>query len=354
MFPFNLSGPLFLQFYLCWGLAVAVSIIFLRRKFEGGQPPGRSQPRLLSHAYLIAYLRGGSKEAVAIAIASLVDRGLIKSVGANLGIAPGVTPDSARRELEQAVLERVQTCTTWVSALESPAVVHACSQYQEKLEAAGLLPNAQELQTRKRLAKWGVIVFAGLGVIKLIVALRAGHSNVESLFFLGLVGSTSISRLPLSARRTQRGDLFLADLRTFFAGLQDRAGRIRAGGASAEMALLAAVFGISALPASRFPFARQVFPNISELEKPWIPATCLGAFLGTLAGLAVRLAQQAGPGPVPMTFAGILLFGTVGAFLGYGVARPNRPLRASSDSSCGTSCSSCGGSCGGGCGGCGS
>jgi hypothetical protein len=91
--------------------------------------------------------------------------------------------------------------------------------------------------------------------------------------------------------RTLAGEAMLADLRRLFAALQDRAGSIGTPSEAQELALVAAVFGIGALPGRGFTWEK--------------------------------------------------LF--------------RRPESASSSSCGGSSCgSSCGGGCGGGCGGCGS
>src|SRR5262249_61449642 len=73
MNPFDLRGPEFLLFYLCFSLVVIIAIDFLRRRAESGASPKID----LGDPYLIAYLRGGESEAFRVAVISLVDRGIL-------------------------------------------------------------------------------------------------------------------------------------------------------------------------------------------------------------------------------------------------------------------------------------
>ena len=53
MFPFNLSGPEFLLFYLILSIVVIGAMIYLQRRSESGRAPRAD----LSDPYLIAFLR---------------------------------------------------------------------------------------------------------------------------------------------------------------------------------------------------------------------------------------------------------------------------------------------------------
>src|SRR6185436_11482472 len=80
--------------------------------------------------------------------------------------------------------------------------------------------------------------------------------------------------------RTARGDALLADLRTLFRRLKDRAGSLRAGGATADAALLAAVFGLSALPASGFAYAKRLYPRAATSSGSSCSSTSCGSSCG--------------------------------------------------------------------------
>ena len=51
------------------------------------------------------------------------------------------------------------------------------------------------------------------------------------------------------------------DLKTLFKRLKSRASALKAGGESNEMAMLIAVFGLAALPATAFPFVEKLYPQ---------------------------------------------------------------------------------------------
>ena len=77
MNPFDLRGPEFLAFYLVFGLAKLAELWLLRRAGEADTT---------SHAMLddyvdIAYLRGGSQEAMRVATLNLINRGLLEVHG---------------------------------------------------------------------------------------------------------------------------------------------------------------------------------------------------------------------------------------------------------------------------------
>jgi uncharacterized membrane protein YgcG len=99
--------------------------------------------------------------------------------------------------------------------------------------------------------------------------------------------------------RTERGKAFLNDLHGLFGRLKEQGvTRRRSGQSTQELAWLAAVFGVAALPAAHFAYAQQLYP--------------------------VRTSDSGG----------------------------SSSSDSGSSSSCGSSCG--GGGCGGGCGGCGS
>jgi uncharacterized protein (TIGR04222 family) len=78
--PFELHGPEFLVFYAAFAAFVIICLIFWRRAAESGDAPVMN----LADPYLIAYLRGGEREALAVALVSLIDRGLLVVKGQRL------------------------------------------------------------------------------------------------------------------------------------------------------------------------------------------------------------------------------------------------------------------------------
>jgi uncharacterized protein (TIGR04222 family) len=288
MNPFDLPGPQFLAFYGVLATVTILVVALATRKAEGGAPPRVN----LSDPYSIAYLRGGKNEALRIATVSLIDRGLLTyQEGERLVTTPDVAPDLAQRAIERALLGKFKTPDSATAIFTDSRLEYACADYMRSLSHLGLLPSPDDRDARHRRFLMALFVLLGVAGIKLILAFMRGRSNVG--FLLVMTGVAVVVAYKVThPSRTTRGSAFLADLRTMFAGLKDRRLSILPGGATGEAALLAAVYGLSMLPAEVFPYVQTLYPKAAS---------------------------------------------------------------SSGGSSCGTSCgSSCGGGDGGGCGGCGS
>jgi len=291
MIPFDLRGPEFLVFYLVLGVATLGVVILVRRDLE---PRGVGRLKL-SDPYLIAYLRGGKNEVLRVATVGLVDRGLLKAENSQLQSAASLEVVSL--PVEKALLEAFQSTGEAGSVFSNTELESTTVGLRQTLERHGLIPDDQKREVRRWIARSGALFLASVALIKIIVALARGHGNIGFLIILaaGFIFATyKLANPP----RTPRGDAILKDLRTLFSELRNGAGRLRQGKATNEALLLAAVFGMAALPTSGWAYARSLYPR----------AAASGANCGSSCG-------------------------------------------SSSGSSCG---SSCGGGCGGGCGGCGS
>jgi len=118
------------------------------------------------------------------------------------------------------------------------------------------------LAARRPLFWLGMAILLGVAGIKLLVALNNGHSNVELLLIMAAVFCVLLI-VVYRRRRTKLGDRALAQLRSLFARLRRRSAMLKPGGETEEAALLAAVFGVAALPVTSFGYIRQVFPQNS-------------------------------------------------------------------------------------------
>lgn len=289
--PLDLRGPEFLVFYTILGIIVTTVAMLMRRAVEP-EPTGAGP---LTDYLKIAYLRGGSAEAIRVAALALMDRGLLELVDAHHLKATSATVPSGLLRTEERLL---QACTEPVRASgllsDFTLQVTAAGECEPQLVGAGLLPDEEIKSKWLGLRTLALLVLGAVAVLKIGIALSRGRTNVAFLVILcALFGFVSYK--VTSPFRTAAGNAMLADLQTLFAALRTRAAtlRWRGGGAGNEMALLAAVFGTAALPA--------------------------GVSLDTVFRKPVQQSS-----------------GSCG----------------SSGSSCGSSCG--GGGCGGGCGGCGS
>jgi uncharacterized protein (TIGR04222 family) len=231
------------------GCVVLTVLYYARNISESG-----SIPRIdYSDPYLIAYLRGGEKEAARVAIVSLVDRGLLRLLDDRLEVTNAAT--AVRRPIERAILSRAKLSKTVEGLFESASIKADCKEYQDKLQQLRLLPDKAIEDARTNRLLVALVVLFGVAFIKIILATMRGRQNIWYLVILAVVfGYLAIKNY--NPTRTVLGNTMLTDLRTLFASLKGRSAMIQSGGATAEVSLLLAIFGTSALPASRFPIIR--------------------------------------------------------------------------------------------------
>jgi len=289
--PFDLRGPEFLIFYIILCVAVLAALLLYRRFAESGPPPRID----LADPYLIAYLRGGESEAARVALVSLVDRGLLTASGTTVVLTKGASPKDARRQIERLLMERLASPAESTSIVADSSVQPATNKYRDMLTRLCVLPGAAINRSRVTGFLLTVAVLGGAAAVKIFVALSRGRTNIAFLIILALIAVAIAGKVSFP-RLTVRGRSLLQDVKLLYSGLKERAGSVASGGANADAAMLAAVFGLGALSAGSFAYAGALFPKATR--GGWSSSSC-----GTSGG-----------------------------------------------SSCG---SSCGGGCGGGCGGCG-
>ena len=299
--PFDLRGPEFLVFYVVLGVVVTTVVMWLRYRGE----PQQAGTAPLTDYLKIAYLRGGSAEAIRVASLALMDRGLLELVDAHhIKTAAAGLPAGLQRT-EERLLEACREPLRASSLLDDTALnLAATAECEPQLVRAGLLPDEQLKRAWTGLRTMALLFLGSVAALKIVIALSRGRTNVALLIVLSVVFG-GIIYLVTNPSRTAAGDAMLADLRTLFAAVKARAG-IRSythGPGGHELALLAAVFGATSLPTVAVPMERLFRKPQRRSE-----SSC-GSVAGSSCG-------------------------------------------SSGGSSCGSSCG--GGGCGGGCGGCGS
>ena len=245
--PFAYGGPGFLLFYVVFAaivIAVYAWIIFARRE----TPPPRLND-LTADPYSIAYLRGGAPETVAVAVVNLVDRGLLRAEVDEVRAAKDAGSDFVRRPLDRAIIGACTSLRDPHLLHQEPAVAAACEDYERMLAERGLLPDtlAQKLRRTGLFVVIGML--AGLSVLRIGQALARGQVNLVFLVLLTAMACFIVWRVS-RRRMTAAGKEALATLRTLTQRLQRQAAQLRAGGATNEALLLAAVYGVHALPAA--------------------------------------------------------------------------------------------------------
>jgi uncharacterized protein (TIGR04222 family) len=259
MNPFDLSGPPFLAFYTVVAILVAVAVKLAIDASEQGAPPALP----LSDPYQIAWLRGGTPEAARIAVLALTDRGLLAVHGDNL-VNPGSGQSFVREPIERAILSCcAQSGTAATAVLDDPGVERACAPYQAQLERLQLMPDATMRARRYRWFAIATAMLLGIAFIKIEIAIRGDRYNVAFLFILPVIAVWALWRLT-RRRRTSLGNRMVKDLRRLFRALRQRAASIRSGAMTSDTVLLAAVFGLSALPANGFADLHRVYKKAAS------------------------------------------------------------------------------------------
>ena len=277
MNPFDLRGPDFLAFYFAVGVATLAVVWLLRRAHESKD----TVAPVLNDYLEIAYLRGGANEALRVATMNLINRGLI-DVGTRdrlHALDPQARVDKAS---ERALLGKFRAPEDATRIFSDETLHRAVTdECRPVLARMGLVPDTSQQLTRAFLLVVGASWLAGLAVLKILVALSRGRSNIlflvveASLFCWLLYKATH----PL---RTPSGDALLADLRTLFAGLRQRGRSLVQGVDTQDFALLVAVFGMAALPPA-FSFDR-VFRKASDSSSSSCGSGCGSSSGGSSCG----------------------------------------------------------------------
>ncbi len=280
MNPFDLRGPQFLLFYILLIAIVVMVVAFFRRRSELAGVHGRVA---MDDPYLIAYLRGGKNEAIRTAIISLVDRGLLEVSGDYVKRSAVGAQTSARRTLEKELLECCKEQIQASSLFASPAFATATAELERQLAAQRLLPDHEIKSDRRRIYGAALAVLLLVAIAKIVVALGRGRTNVGFLIVLTIVALIVTAKAAFP-RTTAAGKAFLAEVRHMFESLRLRSAQLHTGGASSEVALLVAVFGVSALSGDAFGWTKTLFPKAAQSSSSSCGSSCGGGCGGGCGG----------------------------------------------------------------------
>lgn len=257
MNPFDLRGPQFLLFYLLLAGMLLAAVSILRRRLEARWATGPMP--VLHDPYAIAYLRGGKNELLRVAVISLVDRGLLYASGNNLATTQAGREVQVRKRIEEDLLRRCLVVHTPGELFRSDALDAGVLEYEHVLAQHKLVADFEIRRARTWLTNGAIAILLAVSLAKIAVALSRGRTNIAILVLLTLL-AIGFARQIGFPRQTVRGKQFLAELQNLFQSLRLRASQIRPGGANADLALAAAVFGIDVLSQRDFAWTRVLHP----------------------------------------------------------------------------------------------
>lgn len=261
MNPFDLRGPQYLLFYVIVAVGTLVLLAHLRRRRER-ELTGDTTPRL-HDPYAIAFLRGGKHELVRVATVSLVDRGLLAFQSEQLVTTPVGRETQVRKSIEAYILKFCEEVRRPEELFETTYFDTVEVDYTHELEQHQLLAGDDVHAVRRPLFLSAAFVLLFFSVGKIVVAVSRGRTNIGFLV-LFTIFALLIARGVAYPRLTDRGQRFLDELRNVFQSLKLRAPTLRSGGANADVALAAAVFGVTALSPGDFGWAVKLHPRTGD------------------------------------------------------------------------------------------
>ncbi|MFH0997171.1 MAG: TIGR04222 domain-containing membrane protein [Pseudomonadota bacterium] len=252
-------GPAFLAFYIGLGMMVNLLLRSLISRQEKQTALIRQSP---IDPYKIACLRVNHLETLRLVLFSLIDRGLLKASGDRVA-AETNAGEVVRRPLEKAIAAFFAEPRQVKELFKDSGTVDVAKDYQQALVSEGLLAGPKVYFARMPSALVALFLLLGVSITKIISAFSRGHHNVLFLLILTLVfGNWTVAIW--KKKRTGAGDQVLREAQLKFKSLKGRAKSVRPGGTTSDASFLAAVFGLSVLPAMYFPYIPTIFPRAAS------------------------------------------------------------------------------------------
>jgi uncharacterized protein (TIGR04222 family) len=230
----DLYGPYFLVFYAMLIAAVIVACFKSVRSVDRTGDLDPPQVRAKLDPYEIAYLRGGENEVTRVALASLVQRGLLKVTEQTKWSGKVIKIERAR-ERHQDDLSPIESCvlnwprfpaqatTIFQSGGLSTVVKKACAGFEAELLENNLLAPAEMKEVGARMWLFGSAIIVGMGGFKLWAALLNGHRNVLFLAIMAAVGVLFLALACLNRPRLSRlGKVYLENVKRAYSNLKDQ------------------------------------------------------------------------------------------------------------------------------------
>lgn len=244
MNPFDLDGPRFLLFYLFFAPA---AILFWRLVWIFGTR--RPNVRTPVDPLEIAYLRGGPREAIRVAVLGLIERSIVERPS---DIILRIDEKVMRHKPSMSAIERA------LAAFLAGGHAAETTAREERLHAE-LAPLGENLERNRLIDGTGILSFRiwlfvatlatllGVSASKIAIAYERGHSNFFFLIVMTLIAAIVAQRVWFRSRITTAGKQALASLQSLNQQAAQPTG-------VAEVMMQAAIFGAIALPAAGNPY----------------------------------------------------------------------------------------------------
>src|SRR5205814_6731218 len=142
-----------------------------------------------------------------------VDRGLLDIASGIPWTRKDVKSSAGQNRMEKAILERCKSsCALNVLTADKSLLDLARQEYEDKLKAQGLVPDAAQLQFRFVSMVVAVVALAGVAGLKVWIALERGRGNVAFLIILAIVAVIIAIKIG-NPYRTILGSAYLKNVR---------------------------------------------------------------------------------------------------------------------------------------------
>jgi len=283
----NMTGP---EFLVVFAMVIVAAVMWAA--FRRGQvDPTRDEPIPPVPAdfdpFEIAYLRGGLHEYTRLVVLDLITRGYLQHtvkkgfLGSESSVierAP-VTPNLAYlNDAERRVflwINSGQSAEQIARALPDDSRVTAAAQaHREALEQSRFLPSPELRRQSFAAVLPAVFVVAGLGLLKLVVALSRDRHNVGFLLFLLVTGVVAILIAGRPRRLTHLGRRYLERLQSALGMLRERFAVLAAGPTHDHFILAVSVFGIAELEKTSYAYYPKMFKKAAEQNSSGCGSGC--------------------------------------------------------------------------------
>jgi uncharacterized protein (TIGR04222 family) len=272
MNPFYWPGPDFLVFYLILMAATLGAQWWMRRAREAEARNTANSPKL-NEPYLVSYLTGELNGMIRCITVTLLERNVLRVLRTGKKSKNELIADSGMAADLQSPVERAvarffaysrESSEVFTGLRSDPDLRTAAAQYRSRLEDAGLIATPEQRTANWLNAAGALLVLLPVAFIKMYVAKQTGHHNIAFLVILTFA-AVFASLLIAARRKTVLAKEAVQDLRHLFEDVRQRTRQgVFDAISPADVAFVAAVFGMGALGGARQMYGRELFPSASS------------------------------------------------------------------------------------------